>query len=409
LKVADDIDEERQRHIAGGRALRDRLGHAVTPVTMDTGTLSNDASSTEALAALAEALGRAPDPEEAVAWASMTPGNHRLVIRRIQVLRQWTESRGDMTAADAADAVGLKIARFYDLASRWSAGKKRIFDVGRFAGSQSERRGRFDAGLLNELQAAVPTVVGNNRSASVSRQVDLLAAAVDLKGRALPGRNSMREIVERERRRLDTRRQAGTEIGFDVVGSGLLRSKGGQHVIYAVIDRTARLIMGFAIGELEDSVAGYAAAAADALRWMHSAEASGIAWTSLTDRIDVVPGCDADWWSALDRKLCPVECGLADGKRSRGRYFRQFVGPRLGRLKLTAATGTNKSVEAAPDEAVDDDMARLRLRVEIAAHNAAVRREMNVEGEVSPAPTTIAALQWMAALAEGSGQAHAST
>ena len=395
--------DDAKRRKAGAKPVDDASehGHAVSPARLDSDAIVMDESAMGALSALAGALGREPDAEEAVAWAAMSPANREVAVGRIRLLRRWFEDRGDLIAATAAEQAGLKIARFYDLAARWNAGDKRLFDVGRFAKSQSERKGRFDAELINELQAVLPKIVSENSHLPVIKQVELLVAAIDVNGRKLPATNTLREMVDRERRRRETRSQAGTEPAFDFIGSGLGRAGGGQHLIFAVIDRTSRLVLGAAIGRYGDSRAAYAAAAADARQWLSSAEVEGIGWTGRTERIDVVPGGDVEWWRALDRKSAPVDWALADGAKSPGRFFRAAVGPKLGRLKLYALASAIASGEQAEGaDVVEEDIARLRVKVEVAAHNAAVKAEMDADGEARPAPTTLAAMDWIAGLVD---------
>jgi hypothetical protein len=386
--------------MAGTTSGKKRTGgsksHAAGPAPLDPALALIDGEGQGALTPLAQSLGRSPDAQEALAWATMSPSNREMALKRIDVLKRW-EKRSFPTAADAANELGLKIARFYDLAARWKAGDRRLFTVGTFVKGQSERKGRFDAKLMNELQSALPGIVERNEHLPVIQQVRLLLTAVDPKGRKLPGENTLREMVDREHRRRLTRRQAGTEPAFDFIGSGLWRESGGQHLIYAVIDRTSSLILGVAVGTFEESRSYYAAAAADALVWFASSEASGVAWAGVTERIDVVPAADVDWWRELDRDAAPVTCGLADGTKSPGRYFRACVGPKLGRLKLSALATATQGRDGV--DAVDEDIALLQVKVEVAAHNAAVKAEMTAVGDSRPAPTTVAAMAWVSGLA----------
>lgn len=374
-------------------------GHAVSSTIASADDVVLDAAARDALADLAVALDRQPTADEALAWTSMSKSNRDGALRRIDVLGRWTdaERRGTLVAADAAKLADLKLSRFYDLASKWRSGERTLFDVARFARSQSGRKGRFDPTLLNELQAAVVGVVRDHGKLPVAKQVELLAAAVEARGRSLPKTNSLRTIVERERRRVATRAQVGTQPGFDLTGTGLGRSDGGQHVLFGIIDRTSRLIMGLALGDPADSGLAYAAAAADARRWLRSADAEGLPWSPLTERIDVVPGDDLAWWRSVDRSDCPVEAVLADGKRSRGGYFRRFVGPYLGPLRLEAVGGA-ASRATSDGDVFDDELALLRVRVAVAAHNATVKAAMDGGGESGPAPTLDAALAWVEGL-----------
>ena len=403
MDPADDNESERRRKAIHKMAAV--LAHALPSPRAERIVVSRDGAGSGPLAELAQALGRRPDDEEAVAWATMSLANREATLNRIRLLQRWVGDRGELTAASAASQAGLGLSRWYDVAGRWSSGERRLFDIGRYARGHPDRKGVFDATLLDELRTAVPRIVAENdgldgRRVPVARMVELLVQSIDVGARRLPVFNTLRRMIEQERRRVDTRGQVGTQLGFDMVGSGLLRSDGRQHLIYGVIDRTSRLILGFTLGSIENSVERHGVAAIDALAGISSIGFDGVPWATATRRIDVVPGMDVDAWSLrAQRRKAPVEWGIADGRKSRGGYFRKAVGPHLGRLKLSSVRNAIELRDIAPEaEVFNEDSASLRISVEVASHNSAVMaelRELAGEGEAAPAPTLEAALRWV--------------
>lgn len=346
---------------------------------------------------VSDLFGRELDPEETFIWASMSWLNREATLKRLEALRRWDDNRGIMTAAEAAESAGLGLARFYDLAAQWRDGSRRLVDFARYAKRPGDRKGKFSAGLLNELQAVVGEVVSKHPKKSVTKQVLAMVNAINVGSRGLPSKNLLREIVERERRRQLTRQQAGTELALDYA-EVIISSAGDHHwTVFAAIDRTSRLILGYALGDPENSRLGHTDAAKAARSWLASPQASGIPWAPQTERVDIVPGGDRESYKDIDRLSCPVECGFADGAKSQGRYFRKFVGPRIGQLQLSAVKQRNERLAAQPSS-TELALANIQIKKAVADHNHGVMDDMQVTGEQFPNKTTIQTLDWLAKL-----------
>lgn len=358
-------------------------------------------------AELQAALVEPAKPDDLVLWAAMSPGQRQKALERIELLSRWhgvRGERGDLTAETAARKLGVKPKRFYEMASAWKRTGS-IAVLGAFA-APTERKGRLDARAVNALQAHLPGVIAEHPNAPVER----VRAALEERARAaleaggleftMPSKNIVRTMIQREVARLDQAKRLGHALRLDCSATSLVRPDGVPHVVFAIMERTAGLVLGFSLGSPRDSVAGYAAAAADALgRTAPFLPDTG--WTDATSRLDMVPGEDVARWKPIligwraGRALPELEAG---GSGRYGRYFREVFGERVGRTYFRPSrTLSSDAGGDAGGAAFSDEEALLRLGLDFAAHNAAASVHVPVGGGGRP-ENLLAALGRLAAL-----------
>ncbi|HEX8124233.1 MAG TPA: hypothetical protein VF548_01485 [Allosphingosinicella sp.] len=285
---------------------------------------------------LFEAFGGELPEREADAWSRLNPAQRSRALSRLMALMTWKDGSGTINAAEAAEQAGVGLSRFYRLAAEWRAGPS-LAALGTFA-SKRRRGSKFKPDAINALQAAVPRVVRLNGGASVSRLVELLVEAAGVPSDDLPRSTKLREIVQDEIRRLEATHDAGTAVVFDCVASSLPREDGRPHILFACVDRGTRCILGLGIGEIHHSVIGYADAAADALQGV---EDGGLAlpWGRRLAKAELTAGMDLEACESLVARLNDEVAGtnfqLARKPKRFGRYLRELVGPRLGKVAFT--------------------------------------------------------------------------
>lgn len=348
---------------------------------------------------LRRALGRAPDDAELELWAGMPTDRRTAALTRILVLRRWIEEPGELTAAEAAAQADVAVSRFYEIASAWKASPT-LQSLGTFAKRPGRRGPRLSGEVVNVIQSILPDLVGEEgRDSKVAAIVARLVADPRLEGADLPHVNTLRTMVERERRRQRAELQVGVRPGLDASACELLRPDGRYHVLFAVVDRTSRLILGFSVGDLDDSRAAYARAARDALDRISAPDAPSLPWADATTRVDVIAGEDAEAWEAAREEYASAgigpDFGVVDAGRRFGRYLRIVAGDAIGGMRLfPARTGS----DAPPDAGLSygDTEATTAIEVEVAKHNAAVMDESVAGGAPRPAPVTLRVLEFMA-------------
>lgn len=69
------------------------------------------------IVALENALGREANDEERHLWMSMLPDRRELTLKRIEVVKDWVDRPGEMTAAEAAVLADVKVSRWYEIRS----------------------------------------------------------------------------------------------------------------------------------------------------------------------------------------------------------------------------------------------------------------------------------------------------
>lgn len=349
--------------------------------------------------ALARALGREPNDEELKLWASMPTDWRAKAVTRIGVLRRWVDEPGEMTAAEAAEEIGAAVSRFYEIASAWKANPT-LNAVG--STSKPGRKGsRLDGDVVNAIQSVLPKLVeAAGRDAKTSELINKLTEHPKLSGMSLPHANTLRTMIEREKRRVKSETQVGGRPGFDVSVCELLRHDGMPHVLFATIDRTSRIILGFTVGELARSHAAYARAARDALDRIDRKDSALLPWADSTSRIDVIVGDDLDAWTeakaAYDAAPLGPVFGLVEKGKRYGRYLKIAAGDAIGEMKIhPARTGTELKPTAG--NAYTDAEAIAAIEVEVARHNAEIMSNNVATGAPRPAPVTLRMLELIAA------------
>lgn len=345
-------------------------------------------------------LGRAPGEDELILWAAMPGERRKGALARIPILRRWVEQPGEMTAAEAAAEAGLAVSRWYEVAAAWKAAPT-LASVGSFARKPGRRGQRLDGDAVNVIQSILPAIVGDDKDAKVGTLVSALQGDERLRGMKLPHVNTLRTMVEREKRRLKAEAMVGARPGLDVTAVDLMREDGDHHLMFAVVDRTSRLILGFSVGRLGDSRTAYAEAARDALARLERADAPVLPWSDGTERIDVIIGDDANAWPPVATDYAGTGLrpafSIVSSERRYGRYLKLVAGTTIGNLRLhPARTGGPGKGSGVPPHS--DAEARTAIEVEVARHNSQVLAESVAVGAARPAPDTLGVLRFLADL-----------
>ena len=348
-------------------------------------------------AALRAALGREPASDELTLWASMPTERRALTLSRLPVLRRWVEEPGEMTAAEAAEQARVAVSRWYEIAAAWKASPV-LASAGTFAKRPGRSGQRLSGDAVNAIQSILPGLVGDNKDAKIAAVVGLIQAHPAVRGMELPHVNTLRTMVERERRRLKAEQLVGVRPGFDATACELLRPDGSYQVVFAVVDRTSRLILGFSVGDLADSRSAYARAARDALARI-AGGATAMPWADETTRVDVIVGEDLDAWelTAAGYDADPVgpPFGLVKQGRRFGRYLKAAVGGTIGGMKIFPVR-TESEGAAETGHRYREPEATTAIEVAVARHNAEVLAQSVATGAPRPAAVTLRILEFVA-------------
>ena len=359
------------------------------------------------VAVLESALGRKASDEERHLWSSMLPDRRTLTLKRIATVTDWVDRPGEMTAAEAAERAEVKVSRWYEIVGAWKA-TGTLSALGTFANQPGRRGPRLNGDIVNRIQAVLVPVVAERLAVDAGAKVGTIVTALqkhaDLENLDLPHVNTLRSMVEREVRRVRGEQQAGLRPGLDAVACDLLRNDRTNHVVFAVIDRTARYILGFSVGRLEDSLSAYARAASDAIRRIEGPDAGAVPWADELKRVDVIVGDDFDAWDAVFRahagqRIAEVfDPVISDGRY--GRYFKLVVGSSIGKLRIIPMR-TDGSGNVNSDARVYSDAEALEaIEIDVARHNSEVRAASSTAGAPRPAPALIEMLRFIASAPE---------
>lgn len=347
---------------------------------------------------LRPALGRAPNADELTLWAGMASDRREAALQRIAVLRRWTEEPGELTAAEAAEQADVAVSRFYEIASAWRADPT-LASLGTYVKKPGRKGPRLSGEAVNRIQALLPRIVGANSKMKVGAIAGLIQVDPSLEGMKLPHLNTLRTMIEREKRRLRAEELVGLRPGLDAVACNLVRPDGRHHVVFAVVDRTARFILGFSVGDVRDSRGAYRRAAADALDRINRNEIPGMPWADKSERVDVIIGDDEPAWQEARSDFRSAEKGipfeLIIGPRRYGRYLRIVAGTTIGDLRIwPARTDTDEIADGSLTHT--DAEATTAIEVEVAKHNAEVMAQSVADGADRPAPITMRILKFIA-------------
>lgn len=349
---------------------------------------------------LTAAMGRHPDQEELLLWAQMPSDRRKEALLRIALLRRWTEEAGEITAAEAADHIGTTVNRFYEIAAAWKR-TPTLAAVGSFAKKSGRKGPRLDSDTFQKIQSLLPALMRENEGARTSIIMNLLVAHPSLKDAQLPHANTLRAIVVREKRRLKGERQIGTRPGFDVSACELLRPDGRYHVVFAVVDRTSGLILGFSLGEIDSSYDAYARAARDALERLRGQRSNTLPWANDTIRFDIIVGTDTFNWTALQERYAELalgpKFGLVKTGRRYGRYLKLAAGNAIDSIRLYPAHTETKDIVETGNRFTDAE-AVAAIEVAVSHHNNLLIAHNVAKGADRPAPITLRILEFIAGI-----------
>ncbi|MDR6144899.1 hypothetical protein QE363_000692 [Sphingomonas sp. SORGH_AS870] len=359
------------------------------------------------VAALEAALERSASEEERHLWASMLPDRRELTLKRIATVKDWILRPGEMTAAEAAELAKVKVSRWYEIVGAWKA-KGTLAALGTFANQPGRRGPRLDGATINRIQAVLVPVIAERLAADAGTKIGTIVTALqkhpDLDDLDLPHVNTLRAMVEREVLRVRGEQQAGLRPGLDAVACDLLRPDGTNHVMFAVIDRTARYILGFSVGRVEDSLSAYARAAHDALRRIEGPDGGELPWADELKRVDVIVGDDVDAWKTVFQAharhpIAEVFDPVISEKRY-GRYFKLVAGSSVGKLRIIPMRTAGDGEAPTTSRSYSDAEAIEALEIDVARHNSAVRAASSTTGASRPAPALLRMLRFIASAPE---------
>jgi hypothetical protein len=318
-----------------------------------------------------------PDTDRA-RWAVMTAAQRGKARARLTAIQNWMA--GELEINEALAMAALSRSRFYRLAADWRASGS-LEALGAFTGGGAARP-RLDAMVINRLQASVPNVVAMNAGASVSQLARLLVKDAGVPFDQVPGVLRLRSIIETELRRVASSGEAGNSVRFDCTAINLPRENGRPHVMFACIDVGTSLILGAVVGA-EPLSSGYAAAAADAKRWI-TAHRRLLPWALRLAHVEITSGVDERVSVELIHRIWQggvrAHVQLARTPKRFGAYFRQAVGQRIGRIAITPRR--TETGRAMPD---NNDMAPWSHAEAAAALTAAVNAyNENIRSNLPP-------------------------
>lgn len=329
-------------------------------------------------------------------WDAMTPQQRARAAERLEAIEGWRA--GDLPLDEAVAASGLSRSRFYRVAAEWRAAPS-LAALGAFAGAGASRS-RLDGEAVNRLQSVVGRVVALNAGASVSSLVRLMVEAAGVEEARLPGAVSLRAIVDAELRRIAMSGEAGHAVRFDCSAINLPQADGRPWIMFACVDAGTGAILGAAVAATAEAATGYPLAARDALARV-AGPLAGLPWALRLARIEMTAGVDVAAAADLRERL--VGSGVAgvqvaSAEKRFGRYFRQVVGDRVGRIAITPAR--TEAGEAMPDNgdmtAWSGAEAGAALAAAVDAHDAEVLARLAGGADARPPEDLVRTLELIA-------------
>ena len=276
-----------------------------------------------------------PVSDQAV-WAQLSPTRRDLALRRIDAIRQWQE--GALKIDEASAQAKVSISRFYRLAASWRDHPS-LASLAVFRGSGASARTRKTKGeAINALQAVVAKVVRAHGDANVSQLVRRMVEESGLDIADMPSPMMLRRIVETEVRRTQAVGQAGYELRFDCSALSAPQANRRPWIMYAILDKGTRLILGIGVADSAVALAGYRAAAREALEMLDSLPP--LEWATRLTQIEIKSGADKLATASLIERLnsaVAAHVQHADSDSRFGRYIKALVGDRFGPFALTPA------------------------------------------------------------------------
>lgn len=335
-----------------------------------------------------------PDTDRA-RWFVMTPKQRQKVTLRLGAISSWHEGKIDIN--EAVKASGLSRSRFYTVAARWREAPS-LASLGGFTGAGGARQ-KVDGDVINALQAVIADVYAVNKGATVNRLVQLMVHAAGIDGARLPGIQRRRAIVEAEMRRAEATGQAGHALRGDITAINLPRQGDRPHLLYVLIDVGTRLMLGaWTQGEL-DEMTGYGGAARDAQKRI-AAQLTDMQWTDRLMRIELKVQTD-DIGKLVRRKLQDGGASVIPqgSPKGYGKYFRELVGLRIGRIEITPArTEAGKALSDNNDPTPwSDEEARAAVALAVDQYNLEILASLEQVGQRKlPPDDLVKALQILA-------------
>jgi hypothetical protein len=330
---------------------------------------------------LASLLARSPTLKETASWQTMSGSLRRRAATRIELLRRWTDDRGDLTAIDAAKVAGVEPNRFYQMASAWRR-QPGLMAVGSYAAGGPDRSSKIDPVVNAALQAEVVGVVKAAIGQSIESMRRELETAVRIRvpeigaegGPRMPSPKTVRAVIARELTRVADMAMLGESVVLDCCPTSMRSPDGTPYDLFCLIDRGTLRILGQALGSIADSVDGYRRVAEDALTRMGDA-VGYLPWSVAMRRIDIVVGTDASAWprivAELKPALRPADVEAITREKRFGSQFRKYVGERIGGIWLRPTWATKSPPAlAGAGESVTLAEAQRRVTTETTAWNA---------------------------------------
>jgi len=268
-------------------------------------------------------------------WVQMTPKQRRVALQRIASFEGW--HRGELEIDQALAETGMSKSRFYRLAAEWRA-TPCLDALGAQRGSGPSGR-KVSTSVVEALQAVLPRIVSLNADASVSQIVRMALEAVRLPASEIPGTTVLRRLVEQELRKKDSYAGAANIVFWDMTAINLAQANGRPFILAACIDRGTKALLGTAALEKPEARQGYALVAEDALRRI-ARDFARLPWSDRLIEVDMTKGTDGDAASRMAEHLqsaLQANVQLASSPKRFGRYFREQVGPKIGKLQFTPA------------------------------------------------------------------------
>lgn len=337
---------------------------------------------------------RAADVES---YNAMLPERRDILARRLEALEGWENDRAAWPIERAVEHSDLQSAsRFYNFAALWADEEQRELELlGAYAGGPRKRGRRYDEALLGSIDAKAREIVEREggKGFSVEKAITEIIEA-NPEAEEMPGRATIRlsvDVAKREFARTDV---AGEDLLFDCCAVAIADEEGAPVKLYACIDKRTALILGFAVGDVADSIAGYVAAASDAKSRVENTPSGKIHWVERLDRMELVIGKDLkpfrEWEALLKSKIRPVNPQGSNKHRRFGRYLTERIGPSIGRIALLPAQTDEdgKLPKNVGLEGHSPEIAWSRLEVEVVRHNRAIAEAWN-DAEDSALPENL--------------------
>ena len=347
---------------------------------------------------LSQTLGDPLPVAEVKAWAALSPKQKLRAIRRLEALRRWHGERDGWTADDAADAASMPRSHFYTLAAKWEDVESRsLASLGVHAKAPRRRKSRYDAELMEMISSAADDLVATEPhepkdKPPVTQVISRLRGALAHEERDLPGDATLRGVITEARRRLVMKNKVGGDLAFDICACDIPDPKGEPYIAYVCVDRGTGYILGFRFDNVSDSVSGHAGLAAQVLKDEAAGICSDLPWIGQTRTVELVIGEDlANFrkWEEATRaavaqagKSGPGGVNLqgTNAPRRFGHYLKEAVGTRIGRIQLLPARTVPRPGAPAPSLLTGSPYtpieATMRLELEVADHNVAVRDQL---------------------------------